>query len=73
MRNVFLFQTHELLSIADFRGNNVTKEILMHENFDLENVVTPINHKMLNKLLKKAKLNKTKRKFLVHGFKNGFH
>ena len=44
----------------------------MHENFDLENVVTPINHKMLNKLLKKAKFNKTKCKFLVDGFKNGF-
>ena len=50
----------------------VTEEVLMFQNFDLESIVTPVNYTKLETLLKQAKYNASKTKFLIEGFKNGF-
>ena len=47
-------------------------DILMYENFDLENIVTPVNADALQELLEQTDYNKEKTQFLVNGFKNGF-
>ena len=41
-------------------------------NYDLTNVVTPINVEKLKVLLLDSKYNQTETEFLVQGFKNGF-
>ena len=47
-------------------------EILYYENFDLDNIVMPVNAHILNLLLIEANYNSEKREFLFEGFKNGF-
>ena len=47
-------------------------QILMYENFDLENIITLVRPDKLNYLLKKANYNPEKRKFIVAGFTEGF-
>ena len=47
-------------------------EPLYFENFDLENVVTPVNVEALRKLLHDTNYDKHKIEFLVDGFTNGF-
>ena len=48
------------------------REILYFENFDLENVITPVDSKKLHELLLTAGYDKTKTEFLVNGFNEGF-
>ena len=43
------------------------------ENFNLEDVVTPVNFEKLNELLERSNYDEHKRDFLVRGFKEGFH
>ena len=43
-----------------------------YQNFDLTNVVTQVNYKMLEKLLIESNYNRDETKFLVDGFRNGF-
>ena len=47
-------------------------DIPWYENYDLQNIVTPINAKVLKKLLVQAEYNKDKTEYLVDGFTNGF-
>ena len=42
------------------------------ENFDLENIITPVKADNLDQLLRAANYNAKKRDFLVQGFKEGF-
>ena len=42
------------------------------ENFDLENIITPVNAQVLQDLLVRAKYDQQKTAFLVDGFTNGF-
>ena len=44
----------------------------MHENFDLMNIVTPVDVDMLEKLLNESGYDAGKSAFLVKGFKDGF-
>ena len=48
------------------------REVLYYENFDLENVVSPVDASKLEQLLKEANHDKNKTEFLVEGFRNGF-
>ena len=45
----------------------------MYENYDLENIVTPIDVGKYYKLLKNSGFDKQKSRFLCKGFKNGFY
>ena len=45
---------------------------LYFENFDLENVVTPVDAEALETLLHDTNYDSVKTKFLVDGFKHGF-
>ena len=47
-------------------------EVLFFENYDLENVVTPVNVEQLSKLLKQTNYDKVKSEFLIQGFTHGF-
>ena len=47
-------------------------EVLQYENFDLDNVITPVNVEILNNLLTQSNYSEKKTKFLVDGFINGF-
>ena len=47
-------------------------EVLYYENFDLENIVTPVNVSQLNQLLIETNYDRTKTKFLTDGFTRGF-
>ena len=47
-------------------------DILYYENFDLEEMVTPVNYKQLDQLLVETGYPDEKRVKLVNGFKNGF-
>ena len=42
------------------------------ENFDIHDIVTPVNANILGDLLKEGGYDSVKTKFLVEGFKNGF-
>ena len=44
----------------------------MFENFDIKNVVTPVNADVLEQLLTKEGYDEAKTKFLIEGFRNGF-
>ena len=48
------------------------EEILNYMNYDLENVVTPVNIQKLDELLQMTGYDKTKSQFLIEGFTNGF-
>ena len=41
-------------------------------NFDLDNIITPVDPRKLNQLLTEAGYDKDKTKYLVDGFSNGF-
>ena len=44
----------------------------MFENFDLSNVVTPVDTSQLRRLLKEVSYDPTKTEFLIKGFEQGF-
>ena len=48
------------------------EQVMYFENFDLENVITPVNVSALEKLLIQTQYNPEKTEFLVDGFKEGF-
>ena len=45
---------------------------MYYENFDLDNIVTPVNVKKLKDLLQVSGYDKKKSQFLIDGFTNGF-
>ena len=47
--------------------------MLYYSNFDLENVITPVNAKMFEKLLIQSSYSKRKTKYLIQGFSCGFN
>ena len=47
-------------------------EVLYFENMDLENIVTPVNVNVLEKLLIEAKYDPRETEYLVKGFRNSF-
>ena len=49
-----------------------TEQPLFYENFDVSNLVTPVDWRALQKLLEQANYDKSEKEFLVNGFKNGF-
>ena len=48
------------------------KPILQFSNYDLENIFSPVDADMLEKLLNEADYDTKKTTFLVDGFRNGF-
>ena len=44
----------------------------MFQNYDLKNIVTPVNWKVFNGLLKEASYPDRDREFLINGFRYGF-
>ena len=48
------------------------EEIIWEENFDIENIITPVNVNKLEHLLNISKYNSEELVFLVDGFRNGF-
>ena len=48
------------------------KEVLYHENFNLTDVVTPVNVSKFKNLLEETRYNPEEIEFLVDGFTNGF-
>ena len=47
-------------------------EVLQYENFDLQNIKTPVKADILEKLLIESEYDKKETAFLIDGFKNGF-
>ena len=47
-------------------------EILMYENFDLDNLISSINIKNLERLLEETNYDRNKSKRLIEQFENGF-
>ena len=47
-------------------------EVLLFENFGLQNIVTPVDTKQLRMLLCRAGYDKAKTKMLLDGFQHGF-
>ena len=47
-------------------------EILYYENFELDNVVIPVDADALESYLRDASYNESKTQFLVKGFREGF-
>ena len=43
-----------------------------HSNFDLNTIITPVNVKVLDQLLRESNYDPEERKFLVNGFRRGF-
>ena len=48
------------------------EEILYFENFNLQEIVTPVDTVKLGKLLRSSQYDETKTQFLLDGFTNGF-
>ena len=55
-----------------FNCSFTAKDVLWFENYDLDNIVTPVRYAELDRLLKESGYNKNKAKKLVKGFKEGF-
>ena len=53
-------------------GSEEEVEVLWFENYDLDNIVTPVKADMLEKMLIAAKYPSEKKDFVVNGFKEGF-
>ena len=53
-------------------GNPAVETVLEFENFNIQNIVMPINTVEFENLLKKHKYDKNKTQFLIQGFKEGF-
>ena len=51
---------------------NVPLEILEYSNYNLKDIVTPVNVAVYAKLLKEARYEPQKIKYLVNGFARGF-
>ena len=51
---------------------SIYSEVLQFKNFDLENIKTPVNVKILQQLLEESKYDQHETKFLVDGFTKGF-
>ena len=47
-------------------------EVLRYEDFNVNQIVTPVNVRALEKLLRESKYCEEETKFLVEGFKYGF-
>ena len=45
----------------------------MFQNYDLTNVKSPVDYRVLNRLLTESGYDINETKYLVDGFKNGFH
>ena len=54
------------------RKDVAEREVLYFENFNLENIKTPVNAEKFDELLSQINYDENKRKFLYDGFKNGF-
>ena len=65
----FVIFAHSLVTFLTLSIVDVSKEVLYYENFDLENLVTPVN---IEHLLIKTKYNKQKRIKLIKSFREGF-
>ena len=50
----------------------VKQEILFYENFDLTNVITPVNHQRFKTLLQESSYDKAETEFLAKSFEKGF-
>ena len=53
-------------------GTKHHHEILYHENFDSDSIVTPVNADILEQLLMELNYNKDETEFLITGFRQGF-
>ena len=53
-------------------AGEIEEQLLWYENYDLSEIVTPVNTAMLHKLLNQAGYDRKKTLFLTEGFKNGF-
>ena len=53
-------------------NSQTIREVLYYENFDLDNIVTPVNVNELNKYLKETNYDEKETEFLVKGFSEGF-
>ena len=49
------------------------EEVSRFENYDITNIITPINVNILERLLRETSYDKLKTKYLVQGFKTGFY
>ena len=53
-------------------GEGLAEEILFYENYDLENVITPVDTTALRKLLTESHYDTEKTNFLINSFEEGF-
>ena len=60
---------HTIILIA---VNDSLREVLLFENYDLTNVVTPVKSDILEQLLIDTGYDRTKSNFVVNGFRRGF-
>ena len=51
---------------------NLADDLLNFTNFDLQNIVTPVNVNNFEQLLLETGYDSSKTKYLIKGFKNGF-
>ena len=51
---------------------NFVQKPMWFENYDLENIVTPVKYNILEEFLRNSNYNPEKTEFLVNGFRNGF-
>ena len=47
-------------------------DVLMYKNYDIQSVITPVKHQVLEQLLTETRYDKDKTRKLVNGFKHGF-
>ena len=46
--------------------------ILQYSNYDIQNIITPVNWRALERILHECDYDKDKTEFLISGFKTGF-
>ena len=61
-----------VMLLCHFTDSKPNVEVLYHENFDMDSIVTPVNADQFEKLLKESSYDPEETRFLVNGFKSGF-
>ena len=70
-RSVMMWYSYLFICLL-YIAVNKTNEILYFENFDLDNIITPVNVDQLEEFLVESNYNSEKTQYLLDGFRNGF-
>ena len=71
-RKLRINETRSIIKFAQLQFLCISETVLYYENYDLDNVVTPVDSKKLQQLLVETNYDPHETQFLIEGFEQGF-